>query len=198
MQIKPPTTAEPITQKLSRLTGARLQSAAVLLDKSLSAAPGDWRTRRALSEVELRLAFLSRDRGDLAATTLHADGALAALDLPKQISATSGQLRAGVVVRSARIGLLGPAREDAERRASLKLFEQLAVIDPFNPDVPYQSFRIAKAMGLQTEAREFAARAIALQADTGLDPLARGLTDAQLAELRAEVGQSMSPSGPGR
>lgn len=185
-----------IADALTRLTQARLTAASTDLQRALSALPNDWRTRRALSEIELRLAFIARDQRNTAATTTHADAALKAVTWDSAIPAPSGLLRAVTIVHKARADLLGEGHRAEEDRARLATFEQIALADPFNPDVPYQSFLIARQLSMPDAAHKFAAAALELQKQAWLDPLARGLSDAQVAELSRFLSTSTAPQTP--
>lgn len=193
---------DPVIRGITRLARAVTSEADKQLVAAISIFPTDWRTRRALSEVRIRASAAARACGDpetalrlsleaIAAVAPETNGAVPATRPPLTPPATL--LRARVLAYLSRAELLrsaaaptkDPGPGSAEVAAALATFDQIAALDPFNPDIPYRSFQLAQELNDKASARRYAQRALELQRECRLDPLARGLNEQQIAELSA-------------
>lgn len=215
-----PAITDPIARALTQLAHARGVAADHALNHARALAPDDWRTRRALSEVRLRLAAAAKACGDNAALQLWADAALEALraptspqtptttpsDLPDAAPEADARtenaslLRARLLVRETRAELLRTTPPSADKAAAesdpraaqefakaLEIVRALSIVDPHTPDVPMRAYLLARRLGKDYEATSSAQQALALDEHCRLDRIARGLTDGQMAELKAYV-----------
>lgn len=130
--------ADPVARALTQLAHARGAAADAALSNARTLAPNDWRTRRALSEVRLRLAAAAKACGDGAGLERWADAALEALrppisaQTPAQTSTTTQSdppeadpraetaslLRARLLVRETRAELLRTTPPSADKSAA--------------------------------------------------------------------------------
>lgn len=189
----PPRDEQSFARAMLDLETRLIPAAVEELRKADAADPGDPRARREASRALTRMAEQFRATGRL-------DAALAALvEAERVLRVDPAVLRPGdqpvdrpsggewfalflVRDRRAEIGT-----DLAARRASIVALEKAIALDPYNLDLVRRRYRLAKAAGDGAGAASWAGRALELHGLMRLDAGVRGLSPAELAEMRAAV-----------
>jgi len=160
-------------EALNELARSSAQQAARAIDRAVEAAPADGPTLRAAARVWTRVA--SQDQPGAAERALRLAERATRASPP---SAASWSLLASVH-RS-----LGGSGANAR---ALEALERAIGLNPSSPQVRYRAFELAQLVGETARARRHAEGALAAHERMRLDPLGAGLSDGQLAALRAFV-----------
>lgn len=174
-------TARDSHELAAQIDAARSGAIEAALPGLLSATairPAHIETRQQAVRMLLRRAEMSadgptRDAGFAEAVLIARAGTEAAPD-----RAGSWRLLASTLTAGAENGLAGPHHLEQAYQALIRAAE----LDPHGLPTPLNLVELADRLGLQTERRAWAARALAIDADLRLDPLKR-LTDEQRAAL---------------
>ncbi len=154
----------------------RMAAAAAGLERAWAAAPDDWRTGRELSRVLGALAKAPGAPADAQARSVASADRAAGLG--------SGRSGAAVWAAMVRLGMTAPDRAGAERWLAVGRER-----DPYNPSLAMLWASVAAEDGRMGEARERARAALAVNELARLDPVGRGLSAGQVAQLRAWAGE---------
>ncbi|OAB61563.1 hypothetical protein AY599_23880 [Leptolyngbya valderiana BDU 20041] len=146
--------------------------AAEAMDRAVEAAPADGATLRAASRAWLVVALAGDDPAGQRALAL----ARRATEATPASAQNHGHL-------ATVLATLHP--DGSQTAAVLDALAQAEALNPASPQLKYRQYRLARRAGLETLARRSAENALRAHERMRLDRLGAGLSEAEVAELRA-------------
>jgi tetratricopeptide (TPR) repeat protein len=176
-----------------------LPRAAEELATAYAMEPGDRRTLRESSRLYLRLAEAANAQRQMESAWVQATKAIEVFGVPAQESSgTSPSLahfrstdwRWASLLYERRAAFAQSAEAaKSDLVAALACVETAIRLDPYNPEAPLRAFRLAQRVGDRQQAARHAQGALQTNILQRLDPGVRGLSEGDLADLRAAVAQ---------